>query len=1419
MTIFKTRHWTDIYFGIGDGRSLRLRNAILIALLLSAILPAGTAFGQSVPPVYTFPECENVEEELLLGELSRIIRSVLDSEISGLDVEKIIEENWTDLELDSVVDRAVDDAVDRVREEEGTWDRIFSGWSEEKASEFAEKVAVYAFDSREFREGVGALSVDIVDDLTVEINMMTVKSASSALLCVQEFIGTTFSESMSLTLEENIRDWLAEIDSDLVDGAVKVDLGDHKISLAGIGTIVGTQIARKLGEKVAQGLLGKIVTRVLGRAASAVVPVAGWVIGGALIIYDLYKAWDGSLPQIQKDFRGESVKKTIRQEISLIVEEELREALPEISEPVTIEIFSQWKRFLHDFEHVLRLAQKNERFRSIVDGVTADQVEKLSNLVAIGDEVLGAEWLIRIIETGEFERILALPKDSFVILQEKADPEFVLAWADFAGEKIVRVVETALYEVASPSDFGDRDMLDKVLALEDPLVIQDFMQHSEEEREALLSLSTAQNRWIFTELSKAEAQWLAAYLSEMPSTAQSGLVEFVIRDRALISQLQGNEALRAKFPTVLTLAETSPNFKSILNGRGAEQVESLSALVEVASEALEQEQLRAMINGGQFEEILAFPRATFEILREEKDPALVISWYSLAGDEVGRVVETGLFRVASPSDFSGEKNLEKVISLQSHEAVRKLMLLAQKERDILIELPTVQARAILVTLTVEELAWLADYLLELTARGAGLMVEQLLQEPELLPMLEVSVNLRAKFPEVLALADRNQQFRAILNNTDVVQSEKLSNLVAIAVESLTQEKLAKAIETGQFDRIFALPEDTFEILRDRKDPTVVISWATLAGQMVGRVVETELYRVASPSDFSGRDALSKVLTLEDPAAIRKLMELHQIERVVLLGLATTRARSALIALSMEDLSWLALYLAELPADEKDPVVEYILHEQGLIPLMKDRENVRTKFPRVLMLALASPRLDDFLNSLSLDDLEKLSELVAAADATMALERLDEMVDSGQLERIFVLPQTSFEILRVTGNPALVLEWANLAGEAIDEVIETALYLVAPPLAFQGQEDLKQVLAIEDPIAIQRLMKLGQLEREAILNLSHQDARETLLSDLSEDELSWLASYLPVLSAPAQQLLAFYSVREKELIPNLRSSEDLRNRFPLVLNLALTVSPFKEILDDASVKSLGKLAELVEVADEALTPEQLTEMVESGHFDIILALHRHSFEILKYSGSPTLVLAWANLAGEAIIQVVETRLYEFASPEQFRNREDFITALSLQDTEALKWILQLSQDDRSYLLSSLEVEEILWLVSYKSDLSDGTSLLLANHIDRNPALMHELEIDRIGQTFKKSQNPEAVLTFVSARAGEPQTLLPTVPFLLATSDFISADLSWVLYRHYHLVQSLLLLSALVLSIVLILAGWWLYRRRLPGENGTGIRNPK
>ena len=719
-------------------------NSVLIILILFSVLPTSSAFAQVTAPTHTISECKDVEEELLLGELNRISRSVLVEGKSGLDVGKIVSDNWMALDLDGTVDSAVDNAVERVREEEGTWARIFSGWSEGKAREFAEKVAEYAFGSPEFRGAFDQLSIAVATDLEVEIHIMTVKSASATLLCVQEFVEATFSKTMSVELERSIRVKLADANIEKAEGQVDIDiLRGHTASLTGIGTIVGTQIAHKLAQKVAQGILGKVATRILGKAATAVVPVAGWVIGGALIIFDLYKAWDGSLPQIQKDFKGQEVKETIRQEITTVVEEELKNAMPEISESVTIDILGKWKAFLQEFDLVLRLAESNARFRAIVDEVTVDQVDKLTELVSVGEKALGRKWLLRIIDSGEFKRILDLPEDSFKILRDKADPELVLAWADLADEMLVPVVRTESYKFASPSDFKDRETLERALALEEPALIRELMQLSEPERAALLQLPTPQTIWILTELSDEERDWLASYLTVLPNSAPEIFMETVMRAPALIGKLLDSEQFQSELHRVLELAQTVQDFKLILNGLNAEEVAKLTILVAVTDEVMEHHQLVISIESGQLESILALPLEAFEILRLDGGPELVLAWNDLAGESILQVVSAKLHQVSLPADFTGREELERVLAIQDAEAIHRLMTLERGGRDVFLELPTGLTRMALISFAEDEVSWLADHLLNYSPDDREQLADRIIREPALLPHLRLSEIRRA----------------------------------------------------------------------------------------------------------------------------------------------------------------------------------------------------------------------------------------------------------------------------------------------------------------------------------------------------------------------------------------------------------------------------------------------------------------------------------------------------------------------------------------------------------------------------------------------------------------------------------------------------------------------------------------------------
>ena len=543
-------------------------------LVLVAILPAKTARAQETTPIYTFQECEQIEDARLRDELNAITQSVFKAEQNSLRVAEIVDRKWVDLDVDATVDVAVDSAIERVRGEEVYWNRVLSGWSVEQAEELTTKVANYAFGSQVFRDTVDQLSKEIADDLADEIGVMTAKSASSALLCVQEFIGNTFSQTMISILDEQIK---AGIDETAFGSGVDTNFTDiletRMGSLAGVGIIIGTQIAKRLAQKVAQNIAGKVVVRILGRVATSVIPLAGWIIGAGLILWDLIESGEGALPQIRESLQGPDVKAEIRAQIAEAVDAEMQATLPELARSVANDVFSEWQDLRLKFPRVLYLARTNSRFQTLLNNSTAAQVDKLAELVALADEKLEPEQLARTIDMGQFERIFSLPQSAFDILQVGGDPDLVIAWADLAGEAIVQVVETELYRIASPSEFRDRKTLERVLALQDPAAIQKLMGLNQVDQDLLLGLPTEQTRSVLMDLSTEDLSWLTIYLAELPLHETNLLVDRILQEPALMSKLRFEDMRQA-------LLE-SPNIQETLDFLASQEESAVGQVTKV----------------------------------------------------------------------------------------------------------------------------------------------------------------------------------------------------------------------------------------------------------------------------------------------------------------------------------------------------------------------------------------------------------------------------------------------------------------------------------------------------------------------------------------------------------------------------------------------------------------------------------------------------------------------------------------------------------------------------------------------------------------------------------------------------------------------------------------------------------------------
>ena len=518
----------------------RMAIAVLIAVLLAVFVPARVTRAQTTTPTsYTFEECDQVQAATLRDELNRITQAIFEEEQDGLSVSEIVDRNWTALNLNATVDAAVEAATQNVMEETGYWERLISGWSPEKAEELTEEVANRAFRSSEMRDAFNLLSQNISDDIVAKIHLITAMSASSALLCVQTFIGDSISPTMSAVLEEEIQNRLKELENPSDEEIDFLDIAMAKPHLlGGVGIVIASQIAKSLGKKLSQKIAGKVIARVLGRIGSTVIPVAGWIIGAALIVWDLWKAREGSLPLIRDALQDDEVKQEIREQTTRHVREELRLELPQLARAIANDVYSQWQEFRRKYARVLDLAETNARFRGILDRAEVAEIRRLADFVGIIESEFGTKKLEELIENGDFERLFYLHEEALEMLRNGVEPEVVIDWADLAGDLFRGVSEAELYRVASPSDFTHRADLERILSLTDKEVIGKVILLPQDVRETVMELPAEQIVEVVYALSPEELSQLAKdYLAVLEPRERNILVDRILREPGLSLEL------------------------------------------------------------------------------------------------------------------------------------------------------------------------------------------------------------------------------------------------------------------------------------------------------------------------------------------------------------------------------------------------------------------------------------------------------------------------------------------------------------------------------------------------------------------------------------------------------------------------------------------------------------------------------------------------------------------------------------------------------------------------------------------------------------------------------------------------------------------------------------------------------------------
>lgn len=521
--------------------------AAVTALVLTpyraqAALPARPAVLPAQPQEYIYAECSQADAVTIEAEIATIAQSILSEAESELAIDALVARQWTELGAGPVLDAAVERAVAQVQAEESYWQRFLSGWSPDKAQELASRVAELAFADPALAAKLDELATVLADELVSGMETYAARSASSALLCLQSYVGEQYSATLYTAFAQTLDAQLGtKLDLHDASDVTVSPLELHTKGLVGVGVLLTTEITRRLAQTMGKQLLermaGRIVGRVLGRIGSSAVPYVGWAIGVGLIAWDLWEGGKGALPQIEDALQAEEVKQEVQQEIAAAVREGLLAEASATAAGLATTLLGQWQSFCAANQDLCTLAKTNHAFALLLETTPVAQLDALAQQVNFFLTTLGAEALTVALRDGSFEALLALPPEANEILTWTRSPATTLAWADLAGEMLPAVVDFGIYRLIDPVAL-DQLSLAAIVAIDDNVQIHKLLNLTPDRRATLLTLPTTELQAILAQATGDDLAWLADYAAGLSAAEASGVYATVADGTTTVAELR-----------------------------------------------------------------------------------------------------------------------------------------------------------------------------------------------------------------------------------------------------------------------------------------------------------------------------------------------------------------------------------------------------------------------------------------------------------------------------------------------------------------------------------------------------------------------------------------------------------------------------------------------------------------------------------------------------------------------------------------------------------------------------------------------------------------------------------------------------------------------------------------------------------------
>lgn len=483
---------------------------------------------------YTFAECDRASVMGVQQEMTQIATQVLRDSTQGVDFQAMVAREWRALNMDAVFDAQVRGVVEQIRNEPREWwdfSLFTTGWSPAQAEALAERVIGDVLTSAEFSQAMNQLGDVLAVELAREIELMSARSATSMLLCLQAYVGTAYTENLyaafaqqtflAVGTDETLADLDAEVQPDLVEL--------HMGALAGGGvlilTAVSRQIAQSLGRTLAGRLAGRVVTRIVGRAGAALVPYAGWVVGLGLLLYDLFSGAQGALPQIESALLEDDIKIAIRQEVAATLAAGLAAEVDFMATTLAIGLVNEWTEFCNMRPALCTLAQANADYRNILASTPLAHLDALDRLTQTYLDRFGRGLLEQAITNGEFYRLASLPPAAVAIFDATLSVDVTSQWVNAAAQtgvpdSVARLAEREIHMHFAPGDLTPAELA-TIITIEDNEALNRLVDLDLALLTTLLALIPAgELAGIVAGSTEAELAWYGDYLSTLDATTR-----------------------------------------------------------------------------------------------------------------------------------------------------------------------------------------------------------------------------------------------------------------------------------------------------------------------------------------------------------------------------------------------------------------------------------------------------------------------------------------------------------------------------------------------------------------------------------------------------------------------------------------------------------------------------------------------------------------------------------------------------------------------------------------------------------------------------------------------------------------------------------------------------------------------------------